>query len=172
MRKFVFALFTVLFCASTAFAGKIGVVDIQAVAGKSEAAQAAREKVKKDFSPKEAELKRLVDEFTKKKNEFQLQAAALSASAREDKKVEIVRLQRDLQDKQRAFARELQAANNSVKLGLSKGIVKAINTYAKKNGYDMIISRGAAVPYANSSVDVTNDILVEVNRLWRQDNKK
>ena len=42
----------------------------------------------------------------------------------------------------------------------------ACESYAKKNGYDMIVD-GTVVMYFDNANDVTDDLIEEVNKIWK-----
>ncbi len=42
--------------------------------------------------------------------------------------------------------------------------------YAKKNGYNLVLD-SQSVAYADAAMDVTNDMVTEVNRVWREAKK-
>lgn len=173
MRKFLLALLATLLLATPALAaGKIGLVNMRGLATKCEAADVARKKMKEEFGPEAEKIKSLENELKKQVEEMKVQAAALSPQAREDKKVEAIRMKRDLEDKKRAYARKLQAADARIRKDLSSLIVKGVKTFAKNNGYDLILDNmPPQVLYATENMDVTSKVLVEVNRIWREGKK-
>lgn len=173
MRKIiVLSLLLTLVAAVPAFAGKIGYVDSIKLVTESEPAKAASEKMEKDFGAENKEVTGLIQQYKKKVEEMKVQAAALSESAREDKKVELLRLKRDVEDKQRALARKVQAANESVRHTIAAMIVKATQDFAKKNQYDMVFDKAyPSMVYAAPGLDVTKEVLVELNRVYREGKK-
>ena len=174
MRKSLFlSLLLVMIMAVPAVAGKIGYVDSLKLATESEPALSAHEKMKADFGPEGKEVEAMVKSYQKKVEELKVQAAALSEAAREDKKVELLRLKRDVEDKQRALARKVQAANESVRRTMSGMIVKAVQDFASKNQYDMIFDKAyPSMVYATGSLDVTKEVMVELNRIFREAKKQ
>ncbi len=173
MRKsFFLSLVLVLAMALPAVAGKIGYVDSTVLAQESEPAHAAQEKMKADFGPENKEVETMAKDYQKKMEELKLQAAALSEAAREDKKVELLRLKRDVEDKQRALIRKVQAANESVRRTMSGMIVKAVQDFAKKNGYDFIFDKAyPSMVFATGSMNVTKEVMVELNKIYREHKK-
>lgn len=174
MRKILF-LTLVLLVASVvpAVAGKIGYIDSMTLATESEPAKAAQEKMKGDFGAEAKTVENLAKDLEKKMQELQVQAAALSEAAREDKKVELLRMRRDVEDKQRALARKVQAANESVRKSISTMILMATQDFAKKNQYDIIFDRAyPSMVHAEPALDVTKEVMVELNRIYREHKKK
>ncbi len=153
-------------------AGKIGYIDSLTLASESDAAQAAGAKMKAEFGPENQELEALAADYQKKLQELEVQAAALSQTAREDRKLELVRMRRDVEDRQRALSRKVQAANESVRRSISALILKAVDTFAKKNQYDIVFDKSyPSMVYAVPGLDVTKEVMVEVNRLYRESKK-
>lgn len=164
------ALAVCLMAGSVAHAAdfKIGVVNMQVIAMQSEPAQEAQKKMKSTFGPEKDQLEKTAKDLQKKAEDMKAQSAALSPEAKEDKKVEFIRLKRDLDDKTRAFARKVEAAEMRIRQDMAQIILKAAKEYGEKKGFAMIIDGASGgVIHAEKSLDVTNDVLAEVNRLWR-----
>lgn len=175
MRKIlVFAVAAFLMAASTAMAAdlKVGIVNMQKLATQCEAAQEAQKKMKATFGPEKDQLDKQAADLKKRADEMKAQFAALSPEAKEDKKVEFIRLKRDFEDKARVFARKVEAAQMRIRQDMAEMIMKAASDYAAKKGFTVILDGAAAgVIHADKSLDVTDDMLIEVNRVWHAGKK-
>lgn len=173
-RILILAAALVLAWTSVAVAAelKIAIVNMQAIASQSEAAQNAQQKMKATFGTEKDQLEKQANDLKKKADDMKVQAAALSAEAKEDKKVEFIRLKRDLEDKTRAFARKVEAAELRVRQEMAALILQAAKEYGEKKGYTLILDGAAAgVVHADKGIDATKDLLEEVNRLYRTGKK-
>lgn len=151
---------------------KIGLVNMQKLATQSEAAQVAQKKMKETFGAEKSALDKQAAELQKKGEAMQAQSAALSPEAKEDKKIEFLRLRRDFEEKARTFSRKVEAAEMRIRQEMADLIIQATNTYAKKKGYDLVLDGASAgVIHADKGMDITDDVLAEVNKLWRANKK-
>lgn len=174
MRKFVFAFMAVFLLAAPAFAaGKYAVVDMRFLASNCQFAQEAKGKLEREFKPEAESINALQEELKQKVEDMKVQAAALSPQAREDKRVEVQRLGRDLEDKKRAYARRVQNARTNMSRNVSALILTAVSEYGKEHGYEMIFDNmPPQVLYADESVDITKPVLAEVDRIYNEKKKK
>ena len=92
----------------------------------------------------------------------------MSAKAREEKQMEFLKLRRDFEEKSRAFARKVDAAENDVRQGMAQNIFQAAETVAKQQNLDLIIDAASgSVMFAKPNMDITKAVLTEVNRIWK-----
>ncbi|HEU6437142.1 MAG TPA: OmpH family outer membrane protein [Nitratidesulfovibrio sp.] len=151
---------------------KIAIVNMQAIASQSDAAQDAQKKMKATFGAEKDQLEKQANDLKKKADDMKVQSAALSNEAKEDKKVEFIRLKRDLEDKTRAFARKVEGAEMRVRQEMASLILQAAKEYGDKKGYTLILDGAAAgVVHADKTIDVTKELLDEVNRVYRAGKK-
>ncbi len=165
---------TLLLFSAPAFAAemKIGLINLATVVVQCDAGKDAAKKMNDQFSAEKKQLEAQDANLKKKATELEAQRAALSAEAREDKQVEFMRLKRDLEDKSRLFVRKVEAAEMRVRQDIGSVVMKAVNDYGKKNGYTFIMDGTAAgVMYTDGGVDITNDIIKETNRVWKENPK-
>lgn len=172
MRKILLALVALsLFAAAPAHAQqaqKIGLINLQKLMLESAPAAEAKKKMEANFSAEKKEIDKKSEELKKMSEQLRLQSAALTPEAREDKKVEFVRLKRDLEDQARTFTRKVQAADAQIRQDILTVIAKACQEYGKKKGFAAIFdATHAGVAYADATLDVTSEVMVEVNRIWR-----
>ncbi|MFV0422909.1 OmpH family outer membrane protein [Oleidesulfovibrio sp.] len=177
MRKILLALVALsLFAAAPAHAQqpqKIGLINLQKLMLESAPAAEAKKKMEANFSAEKKEIDKKSEELKKMSEQLRLQSAALTPEAREDKKVDFVRMKRDLEDQARTFTRKVQAADAQIRQDILTVIAKACSEYGKKQGFAAIFdATHAGVAYADPALDVTSEVMVEVNRIWRAGAKK
>src|SRR6218665_1876903 len=129
MRKILLAIIALsLFAAAPAQAAgpqKIGLINLKKLMLESEPAAEAKKKMEESFSAEKKEIDKKSEELKKMSEQLRLQADALTPEAREDKKVEFVRLKRDLEDQARTFTRKVQSADAQIRQDILTIIAKA-----------------------------------------------
>jgi len=164
MRKIVL-LFLVFVFLSTGVAwagGGIVVFDRQQVAAESEALKAAREA--------------LDSKFGAQRNELEKERAALESRAMafqritptEQQAQDFMRQQEAFSEKAQAFLRLLQADEARVFGDIEMLIDRAARELAGRKGYVLILDSAAAL-YVDPKLDVTADMLDEVNAQWKKE---
>ena len=161
--------------AGSAFAAdtKIGVFNSQAVAMDSDAAKAAQQKLQSQFGAEKNQLEKQAKDLQSKGEALQAQMATLSAKAREEKQMEFLRLRRDFEEKSRNFARKVENSEAQIRQSMARQIYEASLAVAKKRNLDLILDAATgSVMFATPEMDITKDVLAEVNRLWKASGSK
>ena len=152
---------------TTGAGGKIGLINIQqAILATGEGKQAMSE-LQTKYEPRRQQLQRDQDGINQLTDQLQKQSATLSDE-------EATRLRRDLDRKQSQFKREQEDAQSDyngdtqdVANRIGGKMVKIINDYAQKNGYELVIDPAQInVFYAAKGIDITEPIV----RLYDQAN--
>ncbi len=169
MKKGFLALIAVLLVAAPALADtKIGVFNAQAVALDSEPAKAAQKRMQSRFGAERTKLEKAAQDLQKQNQSLQSQAAAMSDKARREKQTEFLRKAREHEEKAREFARKVQVEEEQMRQAMGRFIFQAAAEVAKKNKLDLILDGASgSVIYADKSMDVTKDMLNEVNRQFK-----
>ncbi|MBE17448.1 MAG: hypothetical protein CMH79_01680 [Nitrospinae bacterium] len=178
MKLLVLILFLLLSSYSV-FAAKFGVVDVQKVLRNSKPALNARSKLeqkarkldnlikskRKDLQNKMMKVKKFQDEFNQK-------AAIWRKKKRDEKRKEVLDLQRKLlrkRDQLRLFFREkkrdLEREKRKVLSRIVRTIRKISSTVAKEQKFDLVIDSSTLVLYRNSSIDLTNKVIQRYDSL-------
>ena len=142
---------------------KIGVIDGKRCIEQTEAGKKiysllkekfAREQ--KDMEARSTALKRLQDEYTKKKE-------VLAAEVRHEKEKEIIRRQEDLRDqiqeKNLAFQKEEREAFQK----LSAEIFEAAAAIGREQGFTLIMEAKSGVVYFAPTMDLTDQVIKRYN---------
>ncbi len=173
MRKILFGI-TALFLLfaspvqAVAASQTIGLINLQKLLLESEPAAVVKQKMEEQFAAEKKELDGKSEQLKKMSEQIRLQAAALTPEAREDKKLEFMRVKREFEDRARAFTRKVQAADAQARQEILMMIAKACSEYGKKKKFDVILDAAhASVVFANPALDITDKIMVELNRIWR-----
>ncbi|WP_432735787.1 OmpH family outer membrane protein [Maridesulfovibrio sp. FT414] len=176
MRRILFAvLVLVLAFQAQAFAAgpqKIGVISMAKLMQDSEAGQDIQGKLKKKVDAVTEQLKGKQKELEELKAALQKQNLVLSLEAKQDKELELKRKYRDYQDLAQATQRKVQLEERKLSEPLFEMIKKVVTEYGKKNGYAALYDKGSSgFLYVDDSMDVTNEVLLELNREFRAGKK-
>lgn len=170
VKCFFLAVAAVMLFAAPAFAAdlKLGIFSMQYVATQCDAAKVVQKKMQDQFSGEKAALEKQEAELKRRAEEMQNQGAGLSADAREDKRTQFIRLKRDYEDKARSFLRRVEQAELKARQDITSLIVKAVQEIGATKGYTVIMDgMSAGVMHADKSVDVTQLVLDEANRIYK-----
>lgn len=165
MYSRLFILIALLFTVSFVYAGqKIAFVNQAKLLQKAPQAESARSKLQKEFAKRDKSLVSLQKKIQSSATKLQKDAAILSASELNKLKRKITLLRRDLERDKAAFKEDLSIRQNEELVKLQKSVLKSIQTIAKKEHYDLIISDG--VIYASKQIDITDKILAQLKKQY------
>jgi outer membrane protein len=136
---------------------KIGFVNYQKLLEESPQAKGAATALEAEFGPKQRELVNLQKSLKDKSDKLQRDGAVMSEAER-------AKAERELNDGQRELSRRANELQEDINLRRNEEIGKInrvllgeVQTYAKANGYDLVLSDGVA--YAADAVDITAQLL-------------
>ena len=170
MKKFLFALVTVVFVfsAGSAFAQtpvKIGVINFPALIERSNAGQAATRDMEKQFKGREDALKVRKNEIERLSAEFEKQSMALKQEAKQGKEDELRRKMMEYQKLAMELERDRQAASDRLFRPIFEKAERLVNEHAQKNKFNLLFDGiSGRVIYADSTVDLTDTILSDLNK--------
>ena len=161
----------VLLLATAAWAAepiKVGIVDMEKIVRTSEPGQAALNKLKDQFKDLKENLDKQKAEIDKMREDMEKQSLVLSQEAKMDKQTQFKRKVRDFQDNVGNYQRKMKIEEDKLSKPVLELIVQVVQEYGKKNGYGLLMDgRGAGVVYVSEAVNVTDLVLVEVNKAAR-----
>ena len=168
-RVSVLACVLTLCLAGSAIAAlPVGVFNSQSVALESEPAKEAQKKMQGQFGNEKDQIEKLAKDLQKQGEALQAQAAALSQQAREEKQMDFLRKRRDFEERSRNFAAKVENSENQIRQTIGRFIFQASETVAKQRNLELILDAASgSVMYAQAGLDVTRDVIAEVNRLWK-----
>ncbi len=177
MRKFFVFLILAVFSVSTAYAAdaaspaaatpKIGVVDMQTVATTSDPAKSAKEQMEKKYGK---ERKALEDEGEKLRKRAEKLKDPKSS---EDAKLAFLRSKQELDQKTRTFMRKVEQDEVKIRQEMVTLVFNATYNVAQRKQFTFVVDVTAGgVLYAEQSMDLTQDVLEEVNKLFKEQGSK
>ena len=152
---------------------KIGIIDVQAVLEKSEPGQTVMSEFKVKAEEVKKELEKRKGEIEKLREEMEKQSLVLSQDAKQDKELEFKRKVRDYQDYMQVTQRNLQVENDRLSKPVLEILHEVLKTYGKQNKFTLIIdSKTPGVVYVDEANEVTKQVILELNKAWRERKKK
>jgi outer membrane protein len=146
---------------------KVGVIMFQAAVMQTNEGKRDFEELEKKYQPKQTALKTQSDEIDTLKKQLQAQSATLSEAERSEKLSAIdqkeKQLQRDGQDAQQDFQQDMQSTFSTI----AQKFNGTLQTYAKQNGYSVILDASeqqSPVLYANDGSNITEAVIAAYNQ--------
>ncbi len=171
MRKLIIsAVFLALMLApAAAFAEiKIGVINFEGIVTSSEYGKSAKAQMQEKIKAAEASLKKDQEELEKMQQELSKQSMALTQEAQKDK-IGTYREKAVAYEKKRRDSQEqLVKAENDIFKPVLELLVKVVQEYGQKNGYDMILNSKGSVVYTVPNYDLTKEILTEFDKAHKK----
>ena len=162
MRIFVFLLVGLL--SGTALAAdKVAYISTKTLFEQSPQAKAANQELVATFSDRENALRSLAQSIQEQEQKFQTDSAIMSAEQREKAQEEINRGRRQFQFEQQSLREDVAAKRQELLQRVQVSIRQVIKEYGKVNGYQFIFTDNS-IAYADEAVDITQDILNELNK--------
>jgi outer membrane protein len=170
MRKLLLSVITAasLF-ASAAIAApattnlKLGVIDVQQILQKSPQIAAINNQLTKEFKPRQDKIVAAQKDLQAEADKLNKNGSTMSDADRNKLQDQIIADKANVQGMAISFQRDLQQAQNKAMQDFMNQLTGVVNDVAKKNGYDLILQR-AGVPYANNNLDITAQVLQELNK--------
>ena len=136
---------------------KIAVVNTARLLEESPQARAAQQALETEFLPRQRELADQQKVLQDKEEKLKRDAAVMSEADR-------AKAERELRDGQRDLARRFNELQEDANLRrneefgkVQRSLLQEVQTYARANGYDLVVSDG--VLFASPAVDVTAQVV-------------
>lgn len=170
MKVSVVSLITaVAFCCAGALAVnaaslKVGVMDTQKVVTECNAGKKAKQNIEK----KQKELQGSVDAEQKAvkelKDEIEKKSTVWTKEKKDEKVLEFNKMQRELQANVENARLEMKQVSEKETGPVLKALETIIKDYGKSKKYTLILDSRAGVHYFDDSVDISDDLIKELNK--------
>lgn len=148
--------------AQAAGSGKVGVIDAQSVLAQSTAGKEVQAQVKAYYDKQHQWAQDQQAKLQKEQNDLQKNQGVMGADA---VKKQQAQLQQDYQAYQQEYQKrqqEFQQYQQSRLQPLQASLYDVVQKYAKQNGYDLVLDKGAVV-YNDDALDITDAVLKAFN---------
>jgi len=138
---------------------KVGVVDTERVLRESVPAMNAEKKIEKEFSGRDADIKKMITQAKDLQTLLEKQGAAMSDAEHRNKERELTALNVDLQRMQREFREDLNLRKNEELAMVLELANKAIQAIADAEKFDLILQEAV---YRNPKIDITDRVIKQL----------
>ena len=150
--------FALLFGMAAAQAGdfKVGVVDTERILRESAPAMVAESKIEKEFSGRDADIKKLTRDAKELQADLEKENSKLTDTERRNKERELTAMNTDLQRMQREFREDLNLRKNEELAIVLEQANRAIQFIAESEKFDLILQEAV---YRNPKIDITDKVI-------------
>lgn len=135
---------------------KIGVVNVARLLEKAPQAEQAQKALEREFSSRAKKFEGEVKEINQMEERLAKDAQVMSDSERNKLDKEIQSRKREAKRQQDEYREDFNLRRNEELGRLQKEILEAIQTLAKEDSYDLLLTDG--VVYASEGIDVTSKV--------------
>jgi outer membrane protein len=160
------ALVPVAALAQTPAATKIGYVDMKRLLDNAPQVVAGREKLSREFAPRDASLKADEKRLDDLRERQQKEGATMATTDADTLKREIDALDRSIKRNRDAMRNDLKSRSDQELDKSWREINDAVVAFAREQGYDIIVP--SPVVYASAKVDITDQVLDRLRRQFRE----
>ena len=145
---------------------RIGVVDMQTVVTESDPAKAAKAQLEAKYGKERESLEKQGNALNKKAEDLK------NPKVSEEKKLAFIRSKQELDQKTRNFLRKVEQDEVKLRQDMVTLVFSATYEVARAKGFNFVVDVTAGgVLYADQSMDLTQDVLAEVNKLYKEKKK-
>jgi len=144
-------------------AGKNAFINSKVLLEKSPQAIAANNELQNQFGDREQSLRTLAQNIQEMEQTYKNDSAVMSAEQKKKAEDNIIQNKRRFQFEQQSLKEDLQAKQRELLKEVQVSIKAVIQAYGAKNGYDFIFT-DASIAYASKAVNITEDILKELQK--------
>jgi outer membrane protein len=144
---------------------KIGVVNLSRLIEQSPQAQAITAALRDEFAPRQRDLQAMDTALKTKQETYQRDVPVMGEAERARLEREITAAQRELQRADQELREDLNIRQNEEIAGLNRLIVTQVQTYARSQGYDLVLYEAV---YASEAVDITAAVLASLQATGAQ----
>ncbi|MDZ4202766.1 MAG: OmpH family outer membrane protein [Gallionella sp.] len=135
---------------------KVGVVDTERVLRESLPATQAEKRIEKEFSGRDAEIKKLLKQAKELQTLLEKEGGKLTDADHRNKERELTALNVNLQRMQREFREDLNLRKNEELARVLERANKAIQAIAEADKFDLILQEAV---YRNPKIDITDKVI-------------
>ncbi|HTC16462.1 MAG TPA: OmpH family outer membrane protein [Steroidobacteraceae bacterium] len=138
--------------------GKVAIVDFQRLAQESPQGKAVSEAMRAEFAPRQRTLQAQAQSIKAKQEKLQKDGATMSDDQRTRAEKDLRDAERDLQRGEGEFNDDVSARRNEELSKLQRTLIEEVQSYAKAQNFDMVLSKDAVI-YSSNSYDITPQVL-------------
>ena len=157
--RLVAVLFLSISALAVAQAPKIGYVNGLRVENESTMTLQFVERMKKEFGPRERELKELQEKGTALEQELEASGAKMQPAERQAKQKRLAEFGKQFEQMRRAYAEDVELRRREARAELFRRVNEIIKVIAEAEKYDLIVQQAV---YGTAQIDITQRVLAEL----------
>ncbi len=146
---------------------KIAYVNVQRLGTESTQAKTSLEALQEEFAARQRELVAAQNAFQEKQAQLQRDVEVMGPEERRNAEQNLRKEERELARNQQEFREDANLRQNEVLGKLQRALLREVQAYAQKTGYDLVVSEG--VLYASSAIDITEKVLAGLDSSFEQE---
>lgn len=139
--------------------GRIGVVNVQRLLEQAPQTQRAMTALQEEFAPRQRDLLAMQQSLQGKQETYQRDQSVMGADERAKLEREIREGTRDLQRADEELQEDATIRRNEILSQLQGMLLQAVQSHAREEGYDLIITDYV---YVSAAMDITDDVLASM----------
>ena len=157
----LFVLLQIVIISPNLFAQtKLGYVKVDEVIRKANIAKQAEDRLKKEFAPRDNELKKMGAKLKNLAGKFDKEQSVMTNSDKQKVQREISNLEKEIQRKQRQAREDLTQRKNEELAAVVEKARAVIKRIAVEEKFDLILENSV---YASPNVDITQKVIKALN---------
>ncbi|MGE4293588.1 MAG: OmpH family outer membrane protein [Desulfovibrio sp.] len=169
-KALFFAVILALVLQAPAFAAdlKVAVIHMERLKKTSEPGKQIAAQLKTKLDPMVRERQRLENELKQLSEEFKNKSAAYSLDTKREKELELKRKYRDLEDLRRDLQQKAMAEDKALSAPVLEMMQNIAEKYIESKGFELVFEfQQSGLLYLDKSLDITDDLIQEVNKAWK-----
>jgi outer membrane protein len=142
---------------------KLGVMNVQRVLVECAAGKAAKARFDDKMQELQATLKSEENELLAMQKDIEKKSSAWSEDTKQEKMRDFQKRRREAQEKAEDARFELKAMQDKELDPILKTLEKVVKDYGEANGYSLLIDSRSGVLHAAPGIDITDQIIVELD---------
>jgi outer membrane protein len=142
---------------------KIGILDMQQIMRQSPEVSSINKELQNQFKPRQEKLAAAQKSLNEDMDKYKKNVSVMSNADKSALEAKINAEQMTYAKEAQSFQQDLSKAENEGMQKFMTNLQTAVNTVAKEDKYTLILNR-AAVPYFDSNLDVTKEILKKMEK--------
>ena len=152
---------------------QIAYIDVGILMQDYEGLKAFDEKMEAERDKLRKEIESLIEPYQVKVDEYYKNVGKMSATARTETEQALQQEQAAIQDQQDKFKEQLEKQRLEALEAINEEIALFVEGYAESQGLKLVLgtSGTATVIYGEEKLDITQEVLTELNRLFLEEKK-
>lgn len=142
---------------------RVGVIDLQQIMQKSSQIAAMNSSLTKEFKPRQDKILATQKQYQDETDQLNRNSATMAEADRNKLQDRIFADRANLQGMMMSFQRDVETARTQAQQKFMDQLNTVVNNVAKAKSFDLILQRAAA-PYVKSDLDLTNEVLDQLNK--------